>query len=60
MVREGQFRVMTMGNVKSFNVMYVLRTYIVIHICFGLNSVLSVGFVTLHLCSQFDQFFLPS
>lgn len=61
MVREGQFRVMTMDNVKSFHVMYVLRTYIVIHICFGFYSVfLSVGFVTLHLCSQFDQFFLPS
>lgn len=29
---KGQFRVMTMDNVKSFHVMYVLCTYIVIHI----------------------------
>lgn len=43
MVREGQFRVMTMDNVKSFHVMYVLRTYIVIHICFGFNSVFVCG-----------------
>lgn len=43
MGREGQLRVMTMGSVKSFHVMYVLRTYIVIHICFGFNSVFVCG-----------------
>lgn len=35
MLNEGQFRVMTMDNVKSFLVMYVLCTYMVIHILFG-------------------------
>lgn len=30
-LNEGKFRVITMENVKAFHVMYVLRTYKVIH-----------------------------
>lgn len=42
-VDEGQLRVMTVDNVKSFHVMYVLRTYKVIHIF--LVFILVFGFV---------------
>lgn len=62
-VDEGQFRVMTMDNIKSFHVMYVLHTYIVIHIFWFLFSLVlfpSVGFVAMRLCSQCDQSFQPS
>lgn len=56
---------MTVDNVKSFHVMYVLRTYKVIHIFLVFNSsffvlFLSVGFVAVHLCSLCDQLFQPS
>lgn len=63
MVDEGQFRELTMNKVKSFHVMYVLRTYIVIHIFLVLFSLVlfsSVGFVAMHLCSWCDQSFQPS
>ncbi len=60
-LNEGQFRVMIMDNVKAFHVMYVLRTYKVIHISLVfillLGLVLSVGFVAVHLCSPCDQLF---
>lgn len=48
MVDEGQFRELTMNKVKSFHVMYVLRTYIVIHIFLVLFSL--VLFFVCGLC----------